>query len=525
MKVYKIPVPIMDPKSEQNVLFLPKKRNERPSSLRRAFVTLLLLVLIALSAALFAMGVVRLAGQKHVILATMPEEKSEFDPATLFSEPEGKGHKSAPKDVLVVGQEKSKMDPKELAKEVLEILGKVVTDSDVVQRWLGKLERLGSYMDVISSVLNLISPVKDPFQEKFAKELEDMNEGINDIRRDVKALKDDLALEFEKAKIDSYLQQISMAVYLAKEGSHEELRRHCTKVIVNNTYDTLDCFEPLKIVTEKAPALLDAFYYATRGDLPKLSGVTSRLLGLVLAGEIIVQNLAKELPDGNRYDVGKRLSTYVTTMKDSFHNVTKRCIDQFEQNMGEDIEHALGFHINNAQTLDYLAVKLRLKYGWRHLGILIYDDVYGGDNHWNWGEHFVSIYHINGKNAAVYYRDKSHSNATVKDTCNLPNFQYFVACNDGLYRADDLSHWTVGSDFDYWKKHGECEGMHNAIECKERGKTICNNHFGFCDRLYGLAFVHNSANMVYDIDKEMNANVVKGREDYKYASTGIAFPL
>ncbi len=464
---------------------------------------LLLAVLMALLASFtFTLGICRIDDRRNNLLATVP----------LVQTGDWINH------------EMTAVDPKELAKEVLEILGKVAMDAKTVIEWLDKLEHLGNFMDVISSVLDLIDPSRDPFQEKFLEELALMNIGIDHIRRDIKALRDDIQLEFEKAKMDAYLQKISMAVYLAKEGTHEELRRHCTKLVINNTYDTLDCFEPLKTVTEKVPALLDAFYASTQGDLPKISGVTRRLLGLVLAGEVIVQNLAKELPVSDRYDVGKRLSSYVNVMKESFNDVTDQCIDQFEKNMAQDIEDVLALGGSNEDSKKLLRSRLGPKYGWRYLGILVYNNVATGNNHWNWGDQFVDVYHKYDKNVVVYYRDKSRNQTFATKACNMSDFQYFVACNTEFWKAKDMSTWTLGEDFDYWKSYGKCKGMESAQDCKERGKTTCNSHFGFCDGLYALAYVHKSANLVYSIDKEMEAVVVAGN-DYKYASTGIAFPL
>ncbi len=170
-------------------------------------------------------------------------------------------------------------------------------------------------------------------------------------------------------------------------------------------------------------------------------------------------------------------------------------------------------------------MNLSKKYGWRYLAILVYDNVATGDNHWNWGDQFVDVYHKYNKNVVVHYRGKTDNMTSGYKACKPSELYYFVGCNDELWRAKDVSTWTLGTDFEYWKYQEQCKGKKSAMDCQKNGKTICNSHVGFCDQLYALTFVHKSANLAYSIDEEMKAEVLVGNSKYEYASTGIAFLL
>jgi len=153
-------------------------------------------------------------------------------------------------------------------------------------------------------------------------------------------------------------------------------------------------------------SILDGLYSETSGDRPKLTAMAARLIQLMISGMMLVV-VVKSYKEGK--EGGERFARIfpgeLLEVQASVTTEIQRCVDNFEENLKEDLRKELLAGDKNEQIVQRLMKKIEVKYDFKEMVVLIYNDIAGFEKH-KFGGPGVDILHFHGRCGIVFHSNK-----------------------------------------------------------------------------------------------------------------------
>ena len=249
---------------------------------------------------------------------------------------------------------------------------------------------------------------------EFAK----VHRGIEELKNQITFLENSMKHEHLKTRLFPALETLRQAMRLASYGQLNSMVDYCKQN---------QCYHKLEQLTRHAPDLLDAYIKSIgpyQDYVTLVPAYAHRLISVVGNSAIVVElNVAKV---SGEYIGLKEMSVKIKKLLGD----AKWRWSQVKDNIKLDMMNIMrqGRHKTNEQVLDIMTAKLRPKFEWLSLGILVYNDIWGSNNHWIYG-YYAHVFHESGKNAVVFYQNKGKKKIPMsqneKSLCASKYMEYY----------------------------------------------------------------------------------------------------
>lgn len=293
---------------------------------------------------------------------------------------------------------------------------KMAVDSQIAAHFVDVLSgatQLGSTFSsafpIVGAVLVLIGDfLPDEKHAEILRGFKDLSNKFGQVRNDMKDLKmelqyGDVANRIE-LRFEYYLEIISNV-----SGEDEKMRY---KKRLERLCDNGNCAHDLETILVgmsgksllKTSSILDKFYYETGGHRSRILNLAHRLVVLVLYGKLVLTTY-EEMMFGKEGvgDTTENFNRRLNETTDEFLSVHNRCVENFRENMLNDINMFLDTGRSNKDLVSEMSDFISDKYDWLQNFVLVYKDKYGFDTDTFNGSRVESL-HRNGKRGIVFYR-------------------------------------------------------------------------------------------------------------------------
>ena len=277
-----------------------------------------------------------------------------------------------------------------------------------------KLNRLSGALGVLTALTAFGNDAGSARHQQVIDEFAKVHKGIARLGEQIGFLEANMKLQHIKTRLFNAFEVLRQAMDLSSSRQH--LIDYCRRKY---------CYDALEQVAHHAPDLLDAYIKSigSEEDYVKLVPAYAHRLVSIVGNSATVVLLTKE--DVNEDYIG------LDEMSDEIARLLRNSKWRWKQvlaNIKLDAKTVMqqGSKSSNHDVLGLLTRKLRPKFPWLSLGILVYNDISGYSKHYITG-HFVSVFHESGKNVVVFYKSKGTdsfkggniSNDMCQENCDI----------------------------------------------------------------------------------------------------------
>jgi len=215
--------------------------------------------------------------------------------------------------------------------------------------------------------------------------------------------------------------------------------------------------------------ILEGLFNLTCGDRPELIKTAAILIQLLVSGMMVV--VALEGFNESKDEVERYVKIYERELREVQASATReiqKCVDNFIDNLREDLRLELMTGDQNEESAERLMKKIDEKYDFKEMVVLIYNDIVGFDKHTFGGQH-LNILHFNGKCGIIFCADK-------RGQCSSPQLQIAQSLLSNIAHSQSYFYPIYNANFWYDsvnKKIGEHRIARIATVVIKTGVDLC----------------------------------------------------